>query len=107
MTSSLSISLRYDCLGVRFRYDSPVPPGDAAKGLLALVGLPAALPDPPRKAGIGFDSLRIRLAALLFENARLTWVPPARAGGAGGVADIILADEDEEEDGRVVCDDAE
>lgn len=75
--------------------------------MLVGLSLPAPPPGPalvPRKDGIGLESLRIRFAALLFENARLTWVPPAKTGGAVGAGlaelDMMLVDEEEDEEGR-------
>lgn len=78
--------------------------------MFMLVGLslgppPVVLLDP-RNDGIGLDSLRIRLAALLFEKARLTCVPPARTGVVIGAAldwvfVLVLAVEDADEDGRL------
>lgn len=78
--------------------------------MLVGLSLPPLFPGPPRKEGIGFDNFRMRLAALLFENARLTCVPPARTGGvdefegpAGAVllvVETMLEAAEEEDAGR-------
>lgn len=80
------MSLRYDCLGVVLRYAPST--GELASGLLvpAVVGLSLTEKEPPRKEGIGFESFLILLAALLFENARFTCVPPASTGCVAGAA---------------------
>lgn len=108
MSSLRSNSLRYDCLGVVLRYAPST--GELASGLLVpavagLLSLPEKEEPPPRKEGIGFESFLILLAALLFENARFTCVPPASTGCVAGAAAVevevvvIMLEADEEVEG--------
>lgn len=94
----------------RLLLSPPFPLGDLASGLLIVVGLSLLAPPPgpafdPRNDGIGLESFRILLAALLLEKARFTCVPPAKTGdvvGAGPAElDKMLVVEEEEEEGRI------